>query len=70
MNSEQLAGVCRQFTARMNETWGELTGDPQRVDAGKRGQISAKNQRRSGIESEQSKRQMRDFLQRNRNWHI
>ena len=70
MNGEQLAGVCRQFTARMNETWGELTGDPQRVDAGRRDQISAKNKQRSGVASEESRRQMRDFLYRNRNWHI
>ena len=70
MNSERLVGVCREFTAKMNETWGEITGDPLRVDAGRLGQIRAKNQQRSGIESEQSRRQMRDFLYRNRNWHI
>ena len=70
MNSERWAGICRQFAARMNETWGDLTGDPRRVAAARLVQIIAKNQQRSAIASEESARQMRDFLYRNRNWNI
>ena len=70
MSGEQWVGACRQFAARINETLGELTGDPRRVEAGRRGQIAAKNQQRRCIEREESARQMRDFLYRNRNWHI
>ena len=68
MNGEQIVGICRQFAGRMNETWGELTGDPLRAAAGRRAQIFGKSQQRSGIAKEESLRQLRDFLQRNRNW--
>ena len=69
MNGERFVGMCRQLAGRMNETWGELTGDPSRAAAGKRAQIFGKAQQRSGIAKEESERQLRDFLQRNRNWH-
>ena len=69
MNGERFAGICRQFAGTMNETWGELTGDPLRVAAGRRAQIFGKVQQRSGIAREESRRQLRDFLHRNRNWY-
>ncbi len=70
MNGERFAGICRQFAGRMNETWGELTGDPLRAAAGRRSQMFGKAQQRSGIAKEDSERQLRDFLHRNRNWHF
>ncbi len=70
MNGERFAGVCRQIAGRMNETWGELTGDPLRVAAGRRAQIVGKAQQRRGIANEESARQLRDFLHRNRNWRF
>jgi uncharacterized protein YjbJ (UPF0337 family) len=70
MNGERLAGICRQFAGRMNAAWGELTGDPVRAAAGRRGQIVGKTQQRSGIARQQSARQLREFLHRNRNWHF
>ena len=70
MNGEQFAGVCRQFVGRMNETWGDLSGDPLRTAAGRRAQIFGKAQERSGIAKEDSARQLREFLHRNRNWHF
>ncbi len=69
MNLEQFAGICRQVAGRMNETWGDLTGDPLRAAAGRRAQIFGKAQQRGGIAKEDSARQMSDFLHRNRNWH-
>ena len=70
MNAERFAGICRQFAGRMNEVWGELTGDPVRAAAGKRAQIFGKAQQRSGIAKEDSARQLRDFLTRNRHWYF
>ena len=70
MNGERFAGICRQFAGKMNETWGDLTGDPLRAAAGRRAQIFGKAQQRSGIAKEDSARQLRDFLNRNRNWHF
>jgi len=67
MNGERFAGTCREFAGRMNETWGGLTGDPLRVDAGRRAQIVGRTQRRNGIAKEDSARQLKDFLHRNRN---
>lgn len=70
MNGEQFAGICRQLAGRMSETWGELTGDPLRAAAGRRAQIFGKAQQRSGIAKEDSARQLRDFLTRNRDWYF
>ena len=70
MNGEQLVGVCREFAGRMNETWGDLTGDPLRTAAGRRAQIFGKAQQRNGMAKEESARQLRDFLTRNRDWYF
>ena len=69
MNAERFAGICQQFAGKMNQTWGELAGDPTRVAAGRRAQIFGKAQQRSGIAKEDSARQLREFLTRNRNWY-
>lgn len=70
MNGELFVGICRQFAGRMNETLGELTGDERRMAAGRRTRISGKAQQSSGIMKDESARQMKDFLQRNRNWNF
>ena len=70
MNAERLVGICRQIAGRMNETWGELSGDPLRAAAGKRAQVFGRVQERSGIAREESARQLRDFLHRNRRWNF
>ena len=70
MNVEQCAGMWRQFAGRLNETWGELTGDPLRAAAGRRAQISGRAQQRSGLAKEISERELNDFLIRNRDWYF
>lgn len=70
MNGERFAGICRQFAGTINETWGELAGDPLRAAAGRHARIYGKAQQRSAIAKEESTRQMRDFLHRNRNWNV
>ena len=70
MNGERFAGIWLQLAGRMNETWGELTGDPLRAATGRRDQIFGKARQRSGIAKEDSERQMTDFLTRNRDWYF
>lgn len=70
MTRERFAGICQQFAGTINETWGELTGDPLRAAAGRRARIYGKAQRRNALAKEESTRQLRDFLHRNRNWHV
>ncbi|OGA06646.1 MAG: hypothetical protein A3H33_14490 [Betaproteobacteria bacterium RIFCSPLOWO2_02_FULL_65_20] len=70
MNGERFAGICLQIAGRMNEAWGELTGDPLRAAAGRRDQSFGKAQQRSGMAKEESNRQMSDFLTRNRDWYV
>ena len=70
MNDERFVGICRQFAGKMNEKWGEWTGDPLRAAAGRRMQMFARAQQRSGLAKEESEREMNDFLTRNRDWYI
>lgn len=69
MNAERFAGFCLQFAGKMNQAWGELTGDGLRATAGRRDQIIGKAQQDAGIAQEAAKRQMRDFQHHNRNWY-
>ncbi len=70
MNWERFTGICRQCAESVNEALGDLTCDPQRAADGRRGQSIGRAQQRSGREREESMRQLRDFLHRNRNWHF
>lgn len=70
MNWDQLTGICLQLAGRMNQAWGEASGDPSRDAAGRRAQIVGKARQVSGIEHEQAARQLKDFRHHNRNWHF
>ena len=70
MNIERFKGICLHAAGRLNESFGELTRDPYRITKGRRTRIDAIARQRVGFDKEQSERQLRDFLQRNRNWHF
>ncbi len=70
MNMERFTGICLQFAGWLNEALGELTGDPVRKAAGRRTRIAAIWQQRRALDRQESARQLRDFVQRNRNWHF
>lgn len=70
MNYERFAGICKQTAGRLNEAWGELTDDPERAADGRRAQAVGAAQQRKGHSREESARQLREFLQRNRNWRF
>lgn len=70
MNVKRFAGIGRQMAGWLNQAWGELSGDPLRVAAGRRAQIAGKAQQVSAIEQEAAARQLRDFQEHHRNWHF
>lgn len=70
MNIERFAGICRQAAGGMVEFLGELRGDPLQAAAGRRSRLLGKAQHARGIAKDESARQLKDFLQRNRNWQF
>lgn len=70
MNQDRLAGIWKQFSGKVKERWGELTGDPLVVTAGSRDQLAGRIQERYGDSKERAARQLKDFLDRNRNWNL
>jgi uncharacterized protein YjbJ (UPF0337 family) len=70
MNRERFEGNWKQLGGKVNERWGRLTNDPQRELAGRRTQVAGRIQKRYGIAKEEAARQLEDFLDRNRNWHL
>jgi uncharacterized protein YjbJ (UPF0337 family) len=70
MNRERVEGNWKQISGKLKEQWGKLTRDDLRVDAGKRDQLAGSIQVRHGSSKEETERQVRDFLYRNRDWDL
>jgi uncharacterized protein YjbJ (UPF0337 family) len=70
MNRDRFEGNWKQFGGKVKEQWGRLTNDPQREFGGRRGQRAGRTQERYGISKEEAARQLKDFLDRNRNWDL
>ncbi len=70
MNQDRIAGIWKQFRGKVKGRWGELTHDPQVVTAGARDQLAGRIQERYGVSKEEAARQLKDFLDRNRNWDL
>lgn len=70
MNRDRFEGGMKQLGGVVEEQWGKLTGNSLRVVAGKRAQLFGKLQERYGTSKEDSERQLKDFLARNRNWNL
>ena len=69
MNRDRIEGNWKQFSGSVREHWGKLTGDEADMNAGKRDQVAGSMQERRGLAQEESERQLKDFLQRNRDWN-
>jgi uncharacterized protein YjbJ (UPF0337 family) len=69
MNRDRIAGNFKQFGGKLRQQWGRLTHDDTGVDAGKRDQLAGSIQARHGRSQEEAERQLREFLDRNRNWN-
>lgn len=68
MNRDRLEGKWKQFSGSVREQWGRLTADQLSVVAGQHNQVAGRVQERYGIYKEDSERQLREFLRRNRDW--
>lgn len=68
MNRDRLEGKWKQLSGSVREQWGRLTDDRLSVIAGKHDQLAGRYQEQYGITKEEGKRQLKDFLRRNRHW--
>lgn len=68
MQMKRFAGICLQLAGKINEVWGEWTGDSLRSAAGRHDQVIGKAQQASAIEQEQAARQLAEFRHDHRNW--
>lgn len=68
MNRDRLYGIWKQFTGKVKEQWGTLTGDPVAAAAGRRDRLLGRIQEQRGISKQEADRQLSDFMRRNRNW--
>ena len=70
MNRDRLEGNWKQCSGRAKKLWGRLTRDRQCESAGRYDQVAGSIQERYGDSKEEAARQLKDFLDRNRNWDI
>jgi uncharacterized protein YjbJ (UPF0337 family) len=70
MNRDRVEGNWKQFSGKLREQWGKLTRDDSGVDAGRRDQLAGSTQVRHAISKDETERQVRDFLYRNRDWDL
>jgi uncharacterized protein YjbJ (UPF0337 family) len=68
MNRDRLEGKWKQLSGSVREQWGRLTDDRLSVVAGRHDQLAGKHQEQYGINREEGERELRAFLQRNRDW--
>jgi len=68
MNRDRIEGVWKQVRGRLKQRWGVLTSSRLSVIAGVQGQLAGRIQERSGIAREESQRELKRFLRRNRRW--
>ena len=66
MNRDRLEGKWKRLSGSVRETWGRLTDDHLSVVAGRHDRLAGRYQEQYGITREQSERELRDFLRRNR----
>ena len=68
MNRDRLEGICMQFRGQLREHWGRLSIDPLSTVAGTRDRLAGRIREQRGIVKEATERQLKEFLERNRNW--
>jgi uncharacterized protein YjbJ (UPF0337 family) len=62
MNEDTLKGQWTQIKGRVREQWGKLTNDDLDQIQGRAEQLIGKVQERYGIQREEAKRQVDDFM--------
>ena len=66
MNQDRLAGMWKQFRGKVKGHWGKLTHNALVQRAGTRDQFDGRMQERVGMSKEKAAREIKDFLDRNR----
>ncbi len=70
MNQDRVEGIWKQVAGHVTEKWGRLTHDPRREVAGTNTRRVGALQEQYGISKEAAARQLKEFRDRNHNWHI
>jgi uncharacterized protein YjbJ (UPF0337 family) len=70
MHKERLAGIRLQLARKINEIWGDWTGDSRRSADGRRDQTIGKTHPAGVIERELAARQLAEFHRHHRNWYF
>jgi uncharacterized protein YjbJ (UPF0337 family) len=69
MNTDRFEGSLKQLGGMMKERWGKFTNDSQRELEGMRDQRTGRSQQQYGKSKEEAARQLKEFFDRNNNWH-
>lgn len=69
MNRDRVEGSWKQFSGKLQERWSRLLGDESGASAARHTRLAGSMQARRGRSSEEAERQLRDFLDRNRDWN-
>lgn len=69
MNRDYVEGNWKQLRGLLKVLWGRLTHDAQCECAGLREQAAGRNQERYAISKLKAEQQLREFMNRNRNWN-
>jgi uncharacterized protein YjbJ (UPF0337 family) len=69
MNRDRIEGVWKQLQGRLRQRWGVLTSSRLSGLAGAQRRLAGRIQERCGITKEESQRELKSFLHRNRNWN-
>ncbi len=70
MNRDRIEGSWKQLRGKAGERWSKLIGDESGVNAARHTRLAGSVQVRQGISKEETERQLRDFLYRNRDWNL
>lgn len=70
LNLDLVEGNLKRFSGILREEWGKLFGNEAGAAAGRRDQFAGSMQVRHAIAQVEASRQLRDFLDRNRDWDI
>lgn len=70
MNRDRVAGSWKQLSGSVREQWSRLLGDESGVSAAQHTQLAGSIQVRRGMSTEDTERQLKDFLDRNRDWDL
>ena len=70
MNRDRVAGSWKQFRGSVQEQWSRFVGDEAGVGAAQHTRLVGSFQVRRGRSAEDAERQLKDFLNRNRDWDL